>query len=87
MIIALTVFRNIVVLLLLVIQTAMLIRAILSWFPMEPNKFINFIYGITEPLVAPIRALFDKMGWFRGLPIDLSFMATYLLISLLLIIL
>ena len=87
LIIALTVFRNVVVLLLSGIQLAMLIRAILSWFPIEPNKFINFIYAITEPFVAPVRALFDKMGWFSGLPIDMSFMASFLLISLLLLIL
>jgi YggT family protein len=87
LIIALTVFRNVVVLLLSGLQLAMLVRAVLSWFPIEPNKFINFIYAITEPVIAPIRALFDKMGWFRGLPIDMSFMASYLLIALLLLIL
>ena len=87
MIIALTVFRNVVVLMLSGIQLAMLVRAVLSWFPIEPNKLINFIYAITEPFVAPIRALFDKMGWFKGLPIDISFMVSYLLITILLLLL
>ena len=87
LIIALNVFRTVVVLLLLVLQTAMIVRAVLSWFPIEQNKLIDFLYAITEPFIAPIRALFDKMGWFRGFPIDMSFMAAYLLITLLLLIL
>ena len=87
MVIALTVLRSVVVLLLSGLQLAMLIRAVLSWFPIEPNKFIDFIHAITEPLIVPIRALFDRMGWFRGLPIDISFMVVYLLITVLLLVL
>ena len=82
MVYALQIVSNVVVLLLTVIQFAMLARAILSWFPMEPNRFTDFLYGITEPFIYPVRALFERMGWFRNLPIDISFMVTYLLISL-----
>ena len=28
-----------------------------------------------------IRALFDRMGWFRNFPIDLSFLVAFLLLS------
>ena len=82
MVYALQIVSNVVVLLLTVIQFAMLARAILSWFPMEPNRFTDFLYGITEPFIYPVRALFERMGWFRNLPIDISFMVAYLLISL-----
>ena len=76
--------KNAAVLLLTVIQVAMLIRAILSWFPID-NRFVDFIYAMTEPFVAPLRLLFEKLGWFQGLPVDISFMISYLLITVVLI--
>lgn len=79
----LTVVTDIVVLLLLGVQIAMMIRAILSWFPIDSNKFVDFLYAITEPFIVPIRLLFEKLGWFQNLPIDISFMVSYLLLSLL----
>ncbi len=79
----LSVVADVVVLLLSAIQLAMLLRAILSWFPIDSNKFIDFLYGITEPLIIPIRALFQKMNWFQNLPIDVAFLVTYLLLSVL----
>ena len=78
-----TIVADVVVLLLSAIQLAMLIRAILSWFPMDSNKFLDFLYGITEPFIVPIRLLFQKMNWFQNLPIDISFMVSYLLLSVL----
>ena len=76
------VIKNIVILLLSAVQFAMLARAILSWFPMFENRFVDFLYGITEPFISPIRRLFVKMNWFQGLPIDISFLVTFMLISL-----
>ena len=70
-----------------VLQIAMLIRAVMSWFPTESNKFENFLYIITEPLIIPVRKLFEKLNWFQGLPIDISFFVTYLTLSLLIILL
>lgn len=70
--------------LLSVMQVAMLIRAILSWFPQAADSaFGDLIATVTEPLVAPIRALADRFGWFRNSPIDFSFMIAYLLIFVL----
>lgn len=80
--VAVFVIKNIVILLLSAIQFAMLARAILSWFPMFENKFVDFLYAITEPFINPIRQLFVKMNWFQGLPIDISFLVTFMLISL-----
>lgn len=70
--------------LLSVLQVAMLIRAVLSWFPQAADSaFGDLIATVTEPLVAPIRALADRFGWFRNSPIDFSFMIAYLLIFVL----
>ncbi len=84
MAIALIVIKNIVVVFLTVVQLAMLARAILSWFPLDGNRFTDFLFAITEPFIYPVRMLFDKLNWFTGLPIDISFLVTYLIISLLL---
>ncbi|MBO5845081.1 MAG: YggT family protein [Clostridia bacterium] len=65
------------------IQTAMLLRAILSWFMLDGNRFINFLHSITEPFIYPVRRLMQKMNWLQGSPIDFSFMLTYLIISML----
>ena len=65
------------------IQTAMLARAILSWFMLDGNKFVDFLYAITEPFIYPVRRLFQKMNWLQGTPMDFSFMVTYMLISIL----
>ncbi len=74
---------SIVRILLFVVQTAMLLRAILSWFFMdEDNRVMAILYAVTEPFIVPVRALFEKLGWFRNLPIDISFFVTYLLLSI-----
>ena len=65
------------------VETAMLLRAILSWVPMNPNKFSDLLYAITEPFIYPIRWLFEKMNWFQGTPLDVPFFVTFLLLSVL----
>ena len=73
---------TVVMLLLSAIQLAMLLRAILSWFPMDSNRFTDFLFGITEPFIYPVRLLFEKLNWFQNLPIDISFLVAYLLLTL-----
>ena len=66
------------------LQLAMLARAVLSWFPVdEDNRIMNFLYAVTEPVIMPVRALMEKFGWFEGLPIDMSFFFTFILLSVL----
>ena len=68
---------------LVTLQVAMLVRAILSWFPLgEDNPIVLFVTMLTEPIVAPIRALFERMNWFQNIPIDISFLVAYLLLSM-----
>ncbi len=76
----------VVVIFLWAIQTAMFLRAILSWFPIE-NKFIDFLHGVTEPFIYPVRRLLERLNWFQDSPIDFSFTITWILLSLLLILL
>ena len=75
---ALYVISTIVQVVLSALQLAMLLRAILSWFPMEPNKFTNFLFAITEPVIYPFRALFNRLNWFQNFPIDVAFSAAYI---------
>ena len=67
--------------LLFILEICFLIRAVLSWFPIsEENPILLFVTMVTEPIVAPVRALIDRMGWFQNLPIDLSFIIAYFLL-------
>ena len=67
------------------IQASMMIRAILSWFPIDSNRFTQFLVGITEPIVYPIRKLFQKLNWFQDIPLDMSFMTAYIVLSIVLL--
>lgn len=66
-----------------VLEIAMFVRAVLSWFPDgDGNVLERFVRMITEPFIIPIRFIFDKFGWGSDLPIDLPFMVTLILISI-----
>lgn len=65
-----------------ILSVAMLVRAILSWFTMgEQTKIGAFLYVVTEPVILPVRALCNLFGWFRGLPMDMPFLITMVLLS------
>ena len=85
--VAIFVLKQIVIIFLTVVQIAMLLRAILSWFPISENRFIDLLYYVTEPFIAPIRLILDKLGWFSGFPLDVSFMVSYLIVTITLILL
>ena len=62
----------------------MFARAIFSWFPQaRSSKISDFLYSVTEPLIMPFRALFDRFSSMRMMPIDLPFFCTFLVILLL----
>ncbi|MBQ7347199.1 MAG: YggT family protein [Clostridia bacterium] len=64
-----------------VIQLAMFVRAILSWFdPMQEWKISAFLFMVTEPVILPIRRLCEKMHWFEGVPIDIPFLLSWLVL-------
>ena len=68
--------------LLYTLDVCMLIRAVLSFLPIsDDNVFLLFVTMVTEPIVAPVRALFEKMDWFQNTPIEVSFFVAYLLLT------
>lgn len=65
-----------------ILSVAMFARAILSWFTMgEQTRIGAFLYVVTEPVILPIRALCNRFGWFQGLPIDMPFLITMVVLS------
>ncbi len=50
----------------------------------EESRVYFFLYAITEPVVSPVRNLLARIPFFQESPIDFSFMATCLLISIVL---
>ena len=74
-------FVNVIISLL---QIAMFARAILSWFidPMNEGGIVAFLTALTEPVIIPVRALCAKMHWFEGMPLDVPFLITVLLLAL-----
>lgn len=61
---------DIVNILFLVLTIAVFIRVLISWVPnLDPrNPGIEFLYGITEPILAPIRSIMPKTLMFDFSP-------------------
>lgn len=65
-----------------VIELAMFVRAILSWFDLMREWGISaFLVMVTEPIILPIRRLCERMRWFEGFPLDIPFLLTFILLS------
>ncbi len=61
---------NFVGVLFTVLQYAILARVLLSWFNLGPsNPVVAFLYGITEPILAPLRRVIPPMGMMDISPI------------------
>jgi YggT family protein len=66
-------------LLLNILWLAILVRVILSWFPVDPsNPIVRIVWEVTEPVLAPFRRVIPRIGMF-----DLSPLAAFLVISFL----
>ena len=61
---------DVVNVLFMVLTIAVFIRVLLSWVPnIDPrNPAIEFLYGITEPILAPIRSIMPKTMMFDFSP-------------------
>lgn len=61
----------------------LLIRAICSWIPQARDTKIYYVlFKITEPVLRPVRDIFMRWEFARRCPIDLSFIAVIILISI-----
>ena len=62
----------------------MLVRVVLSWLPISDDNIIDeFVYTATEPFIIPVRILFDKFDIMNGLPIDIPFFVSYVILTFL----
>ncbi len=77
-------FGTIARLILRVYMMLLLIRALLPFlsFIDEESAVAEFIYTSTEPVLSPMRTVFDKYGIGAGVPVDISFLATYIILSI-----
>ncbi len=70
-------------LLLRIIDSLILVRVILTFFPtLRTSKISYFVYQMTEPVLAPCRAILDKLGLGMGM-IDFSPILALMLLNML----
>lgn len=63
-----------------IIEYLILIRIILQIFNLPYNIFVNFIYSVTEPILAPARELLNRI--FKGrLMVDFSPILVWMLMD------
>ena len=41
------------------------------------------MYVVTEPIILPVRKLFEKLNWFQDTPFDVAFLAVVLIVAVL----
>ena len=71
-----------------IITLAMFARMIVGWFTMgEETKLSAFLYVATEPIILPVRLLCERLGLFQGVPFDMPFFVTSLLLMVVSIVL
>lgn len=64
------------------LQLALFVRAILSLFiPEEEGLLAALLFAVTEPVILPVRALLSRFHIGEGAPIDISFLVTVLLLT------
>ena len=71
-------------LLLEAVSLAMLLRMILPFF-LEPeeSRLYTLMFCVSEPFIAPVRMIMIKLNIGQNSPIDWSFFVTYILLSVL----
>ncbi len=63
-----------------ILLVAILVRVVLTWFPVDQsNPIIRIIFEVTEPVLAPFRRVIPRIGMF-----DLSPIAAMLVIQVIL---
>ena len=63
-------FVRVVVILCNVMAVAVVIRSLLSWFPVDPNNFlVVFQVTITEPILSPLRRIVPRLDMIDFTPL------------------
>ena len=66
------------------LQTLMLIMALMSWIPqLRQSRLYYAISMIVEPVIDPFRRLLYKIPGMDRFPLDLSLLAAYMVLSML----
>lgn len=61
----------------------MIVRVFMQFLPVnEDGWFFDFVYTVTEMIISPVRNLLDKFTPLGDLPVDLSFILTYVLLGI-----
>jgi YggT family protein len=73
--------RSVLCQIVLAFEVALVVRALLSWFPLQPGgvmaRVSNFLTTITEPVLGPVRRALPRAGMF-----DLSFIVVLLTLEI-----
>lgn len=76
--------RQIALTLIRILQMLMLVSAVMSWIPqLRQSRLYQAISMVLEPIIGPVRRLIFKIPGMNGFPLDLSFVAVWLLLALL----
>jgi len=66
-----------------VYELLLVARAISSWLPVDlSNPIVNFLFTVTEPLLAPIRNLLFKIPFFANCPLDFSMIVLFMIFEI-----
>jgi YggT family protein len=64
----------------------LIVRVVLSWFPISPGSgmasVFSIIYAVTEPVLAPLRKVIPPIGM-GGMGLDLSPIIVFMLVIVL----
>ena len=76
--------RSLALLLIQALQTLMLVMALMSWIPpLRQTRLYQFISMVVEPVNDPFRRLLYRIPGMDRFPLDLSFLAAWMVLSLL----
>lgn len=65
------------------IDLALLVRCVLSWFVSPYSRVMQFFIALTEPFLAPCRRLLNRMTGGRPMMFDFSMLTAMLMITVL----
>ncbi|HKM01677.1 MAG: YggT family protein [Tissierellia bacterium] len=66
-----------------IIDSLILVRVLLTFFPtLQSSRISYFIYQMTEPILAPCRAILNKLGLGMGM-IDFSPILAFVILNIL----
>lgn len=71
-----------VLLFLEVMGYVIVLRSLLSLLASEESRVLAFCYAVSEPLIAPVRSLLDRIPALEGSIIDFSAVVTFLFLSI-----